>query len=122
MVEYCVADLLQGLAAWCAGFDVGVESYTLQVLPPVLRRDAMAAIARFVKAHGLLLVIARGREESEAAGEMPWPLTQAEACSFQEYGLQLCFFRDYLDTETPPVRRFQLCFQKQGNGGSPVSD
>ena len=35
---------------------------------------AIRQIAAFVAAEGLLLVISRGRDESDNPGKMPWPL------------------------------------------------
>lgn len=65
-VQYVVADLFNAPKAWEGGFDLVVEAYTLQVLPPEFRLLAMDAIARCVAPSGLLLVIARGRDECEA--------------------------------------------------------
>ena len=47
-VSYLVADLLSAPAEWEAAFDLVLESYTLQVLPPDLRADAMRSISSFV--------------------------------------------------------------------------
>ena len=77
-VDYEAADLLHPPAAWHGAFDLVVEIYTLQVLPPELRAQAMAHLASFVARGGTLLVVARGREEHDEPGSMPWPLTTGE--------------------------------------------
>ena len=110
-VRYVEADLLRPPEAWTGSFDLVVESYTLQVLPPGLHGDAMRAIAAFVAPGGTLLVIARGREPSEPEGTMPWPLTMVEIAAFGEAGLAALDFEDYLDDEEPPVRRFRATFR-----------
>lgn len=112
-VHYVVADLLQPLDDWAGRFDLVVESYTLQVLPPGLRDDAMRRVAGFVAPGGTLLVIARGREPCEPEGVMPWPLTRQELTVFEEAGLTVRQFEDYLDDEDPPVRRFRVDYRQQ---------
>jgi hypothetical protein len=89
------------------------ESYTLQVLTPQLRGDALRRVAGFVAAGGTLLVIARGREPSDVEGAMPWPLTRQELAVFEEAGLTLEESDDYLDDEDPPVRRFRASYRRQ---------
>lgn len=110
-VHYCVADLFS-VNAWQHLFDLVVESYTLQVLPPALRRRAIERVASLVARGGQLLVIARGRDEANPAGEMPWPLTRPELDSFAEAGLDVVRVEDYLDAESPPVRRFRAEYRK----------
>jgi SAM-dependent methyltransferase len=112
-VEYRVTDLFDPPALWTAGFDFVLESYTLQVLPVARRGDAMRRIVSFVAPRGSLLVIARGREESDGAGEMPWPLTQAEFGFFESAGLRRDSWEDFMDAETPAVRRFRACYQRR---------
>jgi hypothetical protein len=85
---------------------------TLQVLPKELQAGAIKAIARCVAVGGTLLVIARGREMSDPSGNMPWPLLKADVDSFNQYGLKAEAFEDYVDGETPPVRRFRAEFSK----------
>lgn len=109
-VQYVSADLLNPPPEWSAGFDFVLESYTLQVLPPQIRPQAMRGVAGFVKKGGRLLVIARGRDEQEPEGQMPWPLTRRELASFLNLGLHEDSFEDYFDQEQPPVRRFRASF------------
>jgi len=109
-VAYCVANLLEPPPSWAGAFDLVVETYTLQVLPPAERRVAESALRPLVAAGGTLLVIARGREEDEDPGAMPWPLTRREVEALETESLRLTAFEDFLDTEDPPVRRFRATF------------
>ena len=112
-VCYVVADLFAPPVEWEAGFDFVLESYTLQVLPPHLRADAVSRIASFVAPGGTLLVIARAREKTEPEGKMPWPLTQDELSLFETRGLEEVSFEDYMDGENPPVRRFRATYLRE---------
>lgn len=109
-VRYLIADLFTAPRNWQGAFHLVVESYTLQVLPQEIRRVAIAEIARFVRPGGLLLVIARGRENTDHEGSMPWPLTREDLAGFISCGLRELSFSDYMDNEEPPVRRFRAVY------------
>lgn len=111
-VDYLVADLLESADAWRRRFDLVVEIYTLQVLPAKLREDAISRIAECVRPGGTLLVIARGRDEAEDPGAMPWPLLRRELEHFVRCGLTEVRFEDYVDREDPPVRRFRVEYHR----------
>jgi SAM-dependent methyltransferase len=116
-VDYRAVDLFQAPGAWRRQFDLVVEAYTLQVLPPLLRAQAIQLVADWTAVGGLLLLIARGREESDPPGQMPWPLTQREVRAFvTAAGLDCQIFEDYMDREEPAVRRFRALFQRVDEG------
>jgi ubiquinone/menaquinone biosynthesis C-methylase UbiE len=110
--QYVVADLLDAPTDWKQSFDFVLESYTLQVLPLSLRQQAIHQIANFVAPEGQLLVISRGRDSTDAEGQMPYPLTKNEIIQFVDIGLALINFEDYFDEESPPVRRFRAEFKR----------
>ena len=110
-VAYVVEDLFRAPSEWQGTFDFVLESYTLQVLPPSLRRAAISYIAAFVASHGTLLVVSRGRESDEPQGDMPWPLTKEELTDFLRLGLKEISFEDYVDDEDPPIRRFRVMYR-----------
>jgi len=112
-VSYVVADLFSTPDDWRGKFNFVLESYTLQVLPPGLRADAIRCIASFVAPSGTLLVVARGREPNEPEGKMPWPLTKEELALFQSHDLKQISFEDYVDNEDPPVRRFRVTYRRE---------
>lgn len=94
-------------------FDFVLESYTLQVLPPDLRDEAMRRVADFVAPGGMLLVVTRGRESGDDEGAMPWPLTRGELAIFTNAGLAELECEDYIDGESPPVRRFRVTYVRR---------
>jgi SAM-dependent methyltransferase len=113
-VDYRVADLLRLPADFAGAFDLVIECYTLQVLPPEARAEAAAALRRLPRPGGSLLVVARGREPEEPSGQMPWPLTRAEVEAIATPDLVLARFEDFLDREDPPVRRLRALFRRAG--------
>jgi SAM-dependent methyltransferase len=110
VVNYVTADLLALSAGWAEKFDFVLEVYTLQVLPPELRPPAIRGLAGLLKKNGKLLLIARGRDDREPEGQMPWPLTRGELEGFTAAGLREESFEDYFDRESPPVRRFRAIY------------
>jgi SAM-dependent methyltransferase len=117
-VDYRVLDLLHLPVELDAAFDLVVECYTLQVLPPEARAHAVAALRRTVAPGGALLIVARAREANEPEGQMPWPLTRAEIDAIASDGLTLVACEDFLDTEDPPVRRFRATFRRAAGDGA----
>jgi SAM-dependent methyltransferase len=111
-VDYQTADLLHPPPKWTGKFDLVVEIYTLQVLPQSLRPQAIRGLAGFAKEDGRVLLIARGRDEDDPEGQMPWPLTRRDLDDFTQLGLQEESFEDFLDRESPPVRRFRAVYLK----------
>jgi SAM-dependent methyltransferase len=111
-VRYEVGDLTAPPPAWERAFDLVAETYTLQVLPPPERARAARSLVRFVRPGGVLLVVARGREPHEPAGEMPWPLTRAEVEGLGDGTLRLESMDDFFDEEDPPVRRLRAAFRR----------
>jgi SAM-dependent methyltransferase len=110
-VKYLAANLLNPPPNWSRRFDFVLEIFTLQALPAAIRPVAIQKIAQFVSPGGLLLIIARGRNQSDPEGQMPWPLTREELAAFTRYGRIERSFRDYPDPEDPAVRRFRVLYK-----------
>ena len=110
-VEYQTADLLAPPEHWTNQFAFVFECYTLQVLPKGLRVKAMRNLVEFLGPDGKLLVVARGREESEPEGQMPWPLTRDELHYFEKLGLREVSFKDYFDPDDASTRRFRAFYE-----------
>jgi SAM-dependent methyltransferase len=113
-VEYQVANLLEPPETWNNAFDFVVEAYTLQVLPPSARQQAIMRLARFPRSAGTLLVICRAREPEDPEGQMPWPLLRSELTALDGLGLQPIQFEDYWDrSDESPTRRFRASYRRQ---------
>ncbi|MCK6439091.1 MAG: class I SAM-dependent methyltransferase [Planctomycetes bacterium] len=113
-VRYAAADATDPPASWRGSFDLAVEIYTLQVLPPEIQERAQAGVASLLKVGGKLLSICRGREDnSEQPADYRRPLTRGELERYARFGLKVVSFDDFLDNETPPVRRFRALFRRE---------
>lgn len=88
-VDYEVADLLALPEGWLAGFDLVVESLTVQSLPRSIRPRVIAAVRSLAAPGGTVLVISSQqgvRAETEIG---PWPLSHADVDSFAGDGFEL---------------------------------
>lgn len=109
-VDYRVADLLDPPAAWHRGFDLVVESMTVQSMPVSVRWTAIAHVRELVAPGGTLLVIAFGRLDAEPGEGPPWGVSQDELGSFAQDGLQALDVRG--PHETPDVLRWRARFRR----------
>ena len=115
-VDYVAADLFEPPPEWRGAFRLVVEVNTLQVLPPELRPAAISAMVNCVTPGGSLLVIARGREQDDDPGSMPWRLIKGDLEHFVQSGMKLISFEDFFDEEDPQVRRFRVQYRKPIEG------
>lgn len=83
-----VADLFDLPSEWTGGFDLVLESLTVQSIPPQRRAEATAAIARLAAPGGSVLVLASALEDEPDAEGPPWPLSRADVERFGEHGLE----------------------------------
>lgn len=113
-VAWITADLFRPPADFRRGFDVVFEAYTIQALPLAARLDAPRACADLVAPGGTLLVVCRGRDESDPPGDLPWPLTKSECAKFVTAGLTEVRFEDFTTAESPPLRRFRIEYRRPG--------
>ena len=111
-VEYVVADLLGLPDSWQRQFDLLVEINTLQAMPRELRPAACRALAECLAPGGDVLVICRARDEEEEVSGPPWPLARSELADLLAAGLTERQFRDFLDDESPAVRRFEAVYHR----------
>lgn len=90
-VQYLVADLLDLPVRWQRAFDLVVEIFTVQALPPGYRRQATHNASRMVAPGGTLLVIAAAPDMDvgkENIGGPPWPLDRHDIDAFASYGVE----------------------------------
>jgi len=111
-VEWLVADLTALPELLTDRFDFVFEANTLQAIPPELRRRAFPATFRLLKSGGLMLLVARGRDEDETITSPPWPLTRAELAPPGDVAT-IESFEEIWDAEDPPVRRFRVEYRKR---------
>jgi SAM-dependent methyltransferase len=112
-VEYLVADLFNPPPALLAAFDFVLEIFTVQSFPTEMHAKLIESIPRFVRPGGLLLVIARGREEDEPESQgPPWPVKRSALEGFRRAGLEEVSFEDLRDPEPPWVRRFRVLYRR----------
>ena len=111
-VNYAQADLLNPPDAWSRAFDFVLEAYTVQAMSLDLRERALRQVAGFVAPRGTLLIVCRARDDDEPLGELPYPLSRRELDLLRTLALAEQSFEDYIDDETPPVRRFRASYRR----------
>jgi SAM-dependent methyltransferase len=114
-VDWVVADAGAPPREWLSAYDLVVEIFTLQVLPPEERQAAGLALGRCVAPGGRLFVYCRGREPEDPPGAMPWPLTTDEVHALAGDGFVMERFEDFLDDEEPPVRRLLAVLRRSAD-------
>ena len=122
VVEYVACDLSATPVVWHQAFGLVFEAFTLQAMPPEARTGGFAALARLVAPEGRLLVVTRAREADEPMTTLPWPLSREELRAFDEAGLHAESFEDFVDRETPPVRRFRATWWRAPLPAGETSD
>lgn len=113
-VQFQVADLFGLPSRLQRRFDLVVECYTLQSLHPDLRVGAAAGVVALAKAHGSVMVIARGRGEVEDLPEAPpYPLTAQELTAlFAPQGFRPMRDPDSFE-DSAGVPRLRAVFQRR---------
>lgn len=104
-VDYQAANLLE----FQGDFDLVVEIYTLQAMPVEMRGKAVEAVGRLGRE---VLIICRGRDETDPPGELPWPLTRADLDVLTKLGLSRVSFEDFEDPFDAGKRRFRAYFRR----------
>lgn len=98
-------------------FDLVVEVHTLQALPPNCRLPLARGMASLLSHRGILVAIARARDEAVPAETVtgpPFPIAPQElGNTMREAGLMpLRPPDDFLDDNDPPVRRIRALFHR----------
>ncbi len=110
-VDYRAADLFDPPSAWRGAFDIVHECYTLQALPNSLLDQAARALAALVAPAGMLLVIARARDEGQEVAGPPWPLTLGRIEALAVDGLRLEALED-ISATADRVRHWRAAFRR----------
>ena len=113
-VSYEVRNLFQLPTDYRGAFDLVLEVYTLQAIPLPDRSAGFRPVAECVAPGGVLLAIMRGRDDGrdfDGPGP-PWAISREECSAFEEDGLVLVSWEDYLEPEEPFSRRFRSIFRR----------
>lgn len=116
-VNYRVADLFDPPEEWTRAFDLVLEDFIVQALPPQKREESVAACSHFVAAGGSLLAIGRGIDDESLRSGPPWPLTPAEIDLFDQQGLERVEWQRRDDPDLEPVFRYVARFQRPDSNG-----
>lgn len=116
VVDYRRADLFDLPPDWPGSFDLVIESFTVQALPPRLHRRAAAAIASLCSVGGLLVVIAFARTDDAEPDGPPWPLAAEELSYFAVDGVERAV------VETVPAGDGTIRWRAEFRRPDPVND
>ena len=111
-VEAQVQDILKPPTGWRERFDLVVEIYTMQVMPPPERARLVSVLPQLLRPGGAIVVVCRGRQPSDPLGQFPWPLIRSEVEGIAYEDVELVSFEDFMDDEDPPQRRFLAEFKR----------
>jgi SAM-dependent methyltransferase len=117
-VNYLTADLLDLPAEWRSAFDLVVEVFTVQALPPSLHARATGAVSSLVAPGGTLIVIATAGDDGSAEQQgPPWPLTRHEIEAFGGNGLEAVAIERNLAEMGPGNTWWRAEFRRPGDRG-----
>ncbi|PCE66478.1 class I SAM-dependent methyltransferase [Sediminicola luteus] len=87
-VDFVQADLLAGVPEWHGKFDLVLEIFTIQALPPKYENTLIQNLSDFVSDSGKLLLITEIRKEERSFEKgPPWLLNPSYRKAFEAYGL-----------------------------------
>ncbi|MFM9958826.1 MAG: class I SAM-dependent methyltransferase [Phycisphaerales bacterium] len=116
-ITFMQANLLDLPARLLRRFDLVVEVHTLQSVPPTHRGALAQGMSDLLNHHGVLLAIARGRDETVAISQVegpPFAFTNRELTSLMaQVGLSAVRTPDdFMDDNAPAVRRLRGAFRR----------
>lgn len=111
-ITFVVADLFTPPTEWRQAFDLVVEAFIVQALPPEMRAETIAACADFVAPGGTLLAIGLGMDDAQGRCGPPWPLTSEELALYQAHGLTQVRFQRWDDPRSASRFRYWAAFQR----------
>jgi SAM-dependent methyltransferase len=109
-VDYVTADLLSPPEHWIGGYDLVVESNTVQAMPDPPRAAAIASVGRLVARGGTLVVQAFAGPEADEGP--PWPLSRAEIDAFAVGDLRAVRIERIPDATDPTTSRWRAEFHR----------
>ncbi|MCU4174446.1 class I SAM-dependent methyltransferase [Carboxylicivirga sp. N1Y90] len=98
--EFVQADLIQGVKPWFKQFDLVLEIFTIQALPPKYEKTLIQNVSDFVADDGELIVIAEIQKEKRSyENGPPWLLNNDYIQSFEACGLKQVSLQSNNETE-----------------------
>lgn len=93
-------------------FDFVFEANTLQAIPAEVRAKALPAVFSLLKPGGVMLLVARAREENEAVQGPPWPLALSELTLPELAAMESV--EKFWDGEGLPSQRWRIVYRRLG--------
>ena len=88
-VEFTKGDLIEGVSEWNKKFDLVLEIFTIQALPPKYEDVLIKNISDFVSYNGQLVLITEVQSEKRTyENGPPWLLSHDYIKSFERFGLK----------------------------------
>ena len=104
-VDWHVADLFHTPTDWREAFDLVIEVFTIQSIPPELHAEAATATRAFLAPGGTLVAVAVVHDGSVNPSGPPWPL---DASILEELGDGLTERSRHVEEVSPTVRCVRL--------------
>ena len=99
-VKFIQADLIEGISEWHRKFDLVLEIFTIQALPPKYEKILIQNISNFVSDNGKLIVITEVQKGTRTyENGPPWLLNYGYSDSFESCGLKQIFHSNKTETE-----------------------
>jgi len=99
-VEFVQADLIEGISKWNRKFDLVLEIFTIQALPPKYEEVLIKNISEFVNKNGQLVLITEVQSKKRTfENGPPWLLNHNYTKSFERYGLKQISITTSKETE-----------------------
>ncbi|OIQ30870.1 MAG: hypothetical protein BM564_01265 [Bacteroidetes bacterium MedPE-SWsnd-G2] len=99
-VEFVTADLLKGISSWHQKFDLVLEIFTIQALPPKYESVLIKNVSDFVADQGQLVMITEVQTPKRVFEKgPPWLLNHDYIQSFESHGLTKVSNTSSLDSE-----------------------
>lgn len=95
-VDFVQADLIAGIPEWKNKFDLVLEIFTIQALPPKYEDILITNLSDFVADEGRIIVITEvQKQKRDYEFGPPWLLNDSYIASFENTGLQnICLNKD----------------------------
>ena len=99
-IKFIKADLIEGVSEWYKKFDLVLEIFTIQALPPKYEEVLIKNISDFVTDNGQLVLITEVQSQKRIyENGPPWLLNHNYIESFERHGLKQIYHKTSTETE-----------------------